>query len=373
MTFKKILMGMLLCAFNVGCVSAQSYVCADSLRYKPVDMVNNTCCVTGISSCRKCLIIPNEVEIKGRKFTVTYIEKGAFAYLGNPDEIRERKIAESVKYVYVGDNVHTIEGSSFFGNRNIQQVVLGKNVNTIKTWAFHRCDQIKVLVLLNPTPPSIENGEGGLNSFPFHLNEDAVVYVLDSSLERYKKDSKWSKFWNIKGLSELSNDPNFTNAQQIEAELAKDKAERNAKIAAEKEMESYRSHLKPIIEKSLTLIPFIGYSINATSKSKLANVTEGNVGHYRLTFEEGETIESVDFSKIVSDKWSVGNEIIEETSYQCLYDPTKEIALTLITKTTKSGSGDLERQWMILVDKADIHKVDKKLQKELRSKFFEGQ
>lgn len=368
--FRKILLLIFIVTFKVCCAFSQSYLGLDSLWYKPIDMVNNTCCITDIGSSRKCLIIPNEVEIKGRKFVVTYIDDGAFAFNDYYNNFA-RKIATSIKYVYVGDNIRTI-GHYAFGTlypniRRIQQVVLGKNVELIKHSVFQGCDRLKVLVSLNPTPPHIDN----VNCFPTHAYDDVNVYVLDAYLKRYKEHPMWSKFWNIKGLSELSNDPNFTTAQQIEEEIAKDKAEAEAKIAAEKEMENYKNHLKPIIEKSLTDLPYIGYSIKATNKRKLINVVEQDSVNYSLHFEEGSDIEGVNFSKKVHDKWNDSNEeTADQWGYQCFFDPTKDIALILITRTIKSYNGDIYRYLMMLANNGETYKIDKKLQKELRSKFF---
>lgn len=367
---KKFLFALVICTFNiVQSVHADNYYGEDSLIYNPYDMVENKCCVVG-GVYGKYLVIPNEVRIKNRSFEVTYVDERAF--LGGT----------RLHYVFIGDNITRIKKWSFcrtlsLGHylNSIEQVVIGSQCSYIGEYAFSDSN-IKILVLRASNPPTLVTSAIG-SELPFNrwTKENGIVYVPDNAITKYKRDGQWSKFWNIKGLSELSQNNDYMTLDkikaEIEAEAARDKERADSLAATQAELEANREKLEPSIKGSINFVPLAGAVIKASNKSKLAKASETSSGHYDLAFEKGETISDVDFSKTVSGKWTDGVEV----RYQCQYDPIKNVALVLVSRTlvSKNMSGQetkSEERRMFLIDRDETHKIDKKLQKELMAKFF---
>jgi hypothetical protein len=88
--------------------------------------------------------------------------------------------------VSLPEGIREIAGSCFRGNTGITGIILPASLATIGGGAFSSCSNLKDLVCLASSPPSL-----GASAFQYH-HADLKIYVLDTSVEAYKGASNWS-------------------------------------------------------------------------------------------------------------------------------------------------------------------------------------
>ena len=176
------------------------------------------------------LRIPDEIEIDGEKYPVTEIGDGAFK---NRTDIRKVIIPATV--VIVGNeafagctNLVEVEaedgdklldcgtdafkdapiailylgrdtsGLPFTGKDSLTDLTFGDKVTVIDPADFEGCTAIRNITVYAPVPPEVYE-----ESFEDNVYETATLRVPDESVEDYKADEVWSKFFNLLGVSEI--------------------------------------------------------------------------------------------------------------------------------------------------------------------------
>ena len=176
------------------------------------------------------LRIPDEIEIDGKKYPVTEIGDGAFK---NRTDIRKLIIPAAVvkvgKEAFDGcTNLVEVEaedgdklldcgtdafkdapiailylgrdtsGLPFTGKDSLTDLTLGDKVTVIDPADFEGCTAIRNITVYAPVPPEVYE-----ESFEDNVYETATLRVPDESVEDYKADEVWSKFFNLLGVSEI--------------------------------------------------------------------------------------------------------------------------------------------------------------------------
>lgn len=88
----------------------------------------------------------------------------------------------------------------FIHCQNISDLTIPSSVNTVMS--LNDCNSLKTIRCLNQVPPSVK-------SYSFVSNNtyiNSVLYVPVGSIEQYKNDEKWGKFFNILGADEVNNE-----------------------------------------------------------------------------------------------------------------------------------------------------------------------
>lgn len=110
--------------------------------------------------------------------SVTSIEYGAFSY------------CSGISSICLPVSVTSVAPSTFAFCSELTTVTLGKHMTHVGENAFYGCDGLVSLIVMVPTPPTIEN-----NSFPNTSN--ITLNIPCNSLESYQSDEYWSCFTNI--------------------------------------------------------------------------------------------------------------------------------------------------------------------------------
>ena len=83
-----------------------------------------------------------------------------------------------------------IVGDQCFYNCTSLTTVKMEEVHEIQSNAFAKCKNLKIIVLNNEMPPSIQDNT--FNNTPFSYgNSDAFIYVPDNSISTYEEDTNW--------------------------------------------------------------------------------------------------------------------------------------------------------------------------------------
>ena len=176
------------------------------------------------------LRIPEEIEIDGKKYPVTEIGDGAFK---NRTDIRKLIIPATVvkvgKEAFAGcTNLVEVEaedgeklldcgtdafkdapiavlylgrdtsGLPFTGKDSLTDLTFGDKVTVIDPADFEGCTAIRNITVYAPVPPEVYE-----ESFEDNVYENATLRVPDESVEDYKADEVWRKFFNLLGVSEI--------------------------------------------------------------------------------------------------------------------------------------------------------------------------
>ena len=115
---------------------------------------------------------------------LTYIGEYMFR---DCSSLKSIELPESIKYLY---------DSAFSHCTSLVSIVLPKNVISLDDDAFEECTSMKVIVSLNPIPPSVHP-----NAFDdTEIYKQAELQVPAHALADYKKADVWKYFWKITPL-----------------------------------------------------------------------------------------------------------------------------------------------------------------------------
>lgn len=152
-------------------------------------------------------VAPNQTGEYIMPNSVTSIEKAAMEYTN----------FYSIK---ISENLSLISGGCFSNCNNLIAVIVPESVTYIDSDAWERCSHLKSIVfgknVLNIVTDVVKQNTELENIFCFSTRPPVIndytfdethfiystLYVPESALDRYKDHKIWSKFRNIKGLSE---------------------------------------------------------------------------------------------------------------------------------------------------------------------------
>lgn len=124
-------------------------------------------------------------------------------YVGRNTTLTYTNGTNTVRSIEFGDKTKTFE-SDFSKCVYMDSLIFGRNFSSMSPSSFKGCKNIYKIISKNPTPPLNANFDDNV-----YLN--AVVKVPKGSLNAYKEDLHWSKFWNISEMEESSGINNIDN------------------------------------------------------------------------------------------------------------------------------------------------------------------
>ena len=136
--------------------------------------------------------IPNSVTnisesaFKGCKIKKLYYDCLVNPYI-EPDYLKE---------LTIGDNLTIV--LDYFKSASLTKIVLGKNVNYIKSEAFYD-SKLKEFTITGEEPPYLYPNVFGTQDL-----SKAILYVPESKIDYYKITEPWSGFGTIKALESTS-------------------------------------------------------------------------------------------------------------------------------------------------------------------------
>ncbi len=118
-----------------------------------------------------------------------------------------------IENIKIGNSIAKIGEGTFNGCSNLKKLELGNRITEIDKRAFKNCEALTNIISFNPTPPILR--EWPSNSyecvFPSSIAKTCNVYVPSESLDKYKSDVLWSRYFdNIYPLSDYSDIINIT-------------------------------------------------------------------------------------------------------------------------------------------------------------------
>lgn len=97
---------------------------------------DDTVSVAGVTNKkRKTVSVKATVQIGGKVYKITAIEKNAF------------KNSKKLKKVIIGKNITTIGTNAFYGCSKLKKVTIGKNVKSIGNKAFYKCTKLSKIII----------------------------------------------------------------------------------------------------------------------------------------------------------------------------------------------------------------------------------
>lgn len=105
--------------------------------------------------------------------------------------------------VYIGRYISGFIPITMFGSPNIEKITIGKEVKFLDCIKLGLCHKLKEIVSLNPVPPTVQLGRGDNITDNQYL--EVKVLVPRGTLNVYKENKFWSRFWNI---DEIQTTPN---------------------------------------------------------------------------------------------------------------------------------------------------------------------
>ena len=161
----------------------------------------------GLQGCKvNSLIIEDsdkELSLKDVMFVNLYMGRPTNITMGTSFEYKDH--SSYIKSIEFGDKITSISVSTDFPKCvNLKSLIFGKNFISMTASTFKPCTKITTIISKNPTPPLNANFDDNV-----YLN--AVVKVPKGSLNAYKEDLHWSKFWNISEMEESSGINNIDN------------------------------------------------------------------------------------------------------------------------------------------------------------------
>lgn len=127
----------------------------DGIYYNKTS-VSNVSVTYGPNAYKGSIVIPQEIEVKGRTFKVTQIENSAFYNCTGLEEID------------TGNGVVKIQTSTFEGCSGLRKITLRNKVSTIEKDAFKGCSGLKELVIEDGTSALTFESSG---SYPTQFRE----------------------------------------------------------------------------------------------------------------------------------------------------------------------------------------------------------
>lgn len=103
-----------------------------------------------------------------------------------------------IKYT-IPDSVISVYDYAFAWNSALESLIIGKQINSVGWGTFYRCDNLREVMVLNPTPPKA--GDWVCLS---EIYSTAILYVPMESLEAYKNANGWKSFEKIEPISSSS-------------------------------------------------------------------------------------------------------------------------------------------------------------------------
>ncbi|MDE7451835.1 MAG: Ig-like domain-containing protein, partial [Paramuribaculum sp.] len=100
-----------------------------------------------------------------------------------------------IALLYLGRDT---SGLPFTGKDSLTDLTFGDKVTVIDPADFKGCTAIRNITVYAPVPPEVYE-----ESFEDNVYENATLRVPDESVEDYKADEVWSKFFNLLGVSEI--------------------------------------------------------------------------------------------------------------------------------------------------------------------------
>ena len=106
--------------------------------------------------------------------------------------------------------VTRVASYAFKGNKRLTSITIPSSINSIEDAAFSGCENLKEISIEKDDP--IDLGPNGASVFEGVNFETCVLYVPESSIEKYKADKIWGKFKNIlshtSGINDIRLDEN---------------------------------------------------------------------------------------------------------------------------------------------------------------------
>ena len=172
------------------------------------------------------IIIPSQVTYQDTTYSVTGIGEYAFddcsgltsiIIPNSVTNIREVTFSNctGLTSITIPNSVKSIEAGAFVGCTNLKELYLGTGLRNIEMQAFADCPAIRKITCYATRVPFVEG-----NSFHYDVYDNADVYVPQESLNDYKSDSVWKRFYNLHG-AELTgiNDVTIDNTSNGEQKV----------------------------------------------------------------------------------------------------------------------------------------------------------
>lgn len=96
---------------------------------------------------------------------------------------------EDLVSLEIGDCVTTIGESCVLGSFSLTSLTIGSGVTTIGISAFADCPELTSITIKANTPPTLDDGEGGVFG-----GSDCPIYVPSASVNAYKSATNWSTY-----------------------------------------------------------------------------------------------------------------------------------------------------------------------------------
>ena len=96
--------------------------------------------------------------------------------------------------VTISNSVQNLKNAVFYECSNLMDLSLGAGLRNIEEGAFAFCFSIRKITCYAVRPPLVQ-----LNSFRYEVFDHAVVYVPRESLNDYKSDRVWKRFFSLYG------------------------------------------------------------------------------------------------------------------------------------------------------------------------------
>ena len=94
----------------------------------------------------------------------------------------------NIEKIILPDSLKSIGGWAFYGCTRLTEVIIPANVTMIAR-AFYDCYNLKKVTCFMERPIPIEEDEF------YGIAKDAVLYVPESSVDAYRQDDCWNKFF----------------------------------------------------------------------------------------------------------------------------------------------------------------------------------
>lgn len=125
-----------------------------------------------------------------------------------------------ISSVIIPNEVMEIGTNAFSGCVSLTKAEIGSAIETMGSLVFGGCEELKSLIIHNPTPPQTEEFE----SYQYFGTN---LYVPEEAIEAYKNASVWKEFYNIEDLlagvdTVLEDESHETGRYDINGKLVED-------------------------------------------------------------------------------------------------------------------------------------------------------
>ena len=170
-----------------GCSKLTSITLSEKLTGIPYDAFNSCSTLTTIT-------LPASVKEIGMRAFANCAKLTSISIPQGVDRIQEEAFynCQELASVLLPQSLTAIEGRAFYNCRKLTTIALHSNMKTIDSGAFFGCTGLINVISEALTPPLMANG----NAFESNTLEQATLFVKESALEAYSRDSEWVKFTN---------------------------------------------------------------------------------------------------------------------------------------------------------------------------------